>query len=47
VHLVTAGTDRTNLLLRSAPLAVLSAATAFLTYRLLVPRRRGARAASA
>lgn len=46
-HLFTAGTDQANPLLRTAPIAALSAAVAFLTYRLLVPRRRPLRAASA
>lgn len=41
IHLVTAGTDEANPALRLAPIAALALAVGFLTYRLLVPRRRG------
>jgi sulfoxide reductase heme-binding subunit YedZ len=47
VHLFTAGHDQANLGLRLAPLLALSLAVGFLTYRLLVPRRRPARRAPA
>jgi DMSO/TMAO reductase YedYZ heme-binding membrane subunit len=41
IHLFAAGTDHANLGLRLAPLLVLALAVGFLTYRLLMPRRRG------
>lgn len=42
-HLFTAGNDQANLGLRVAPLLALALAVGFLTYRLLMPRRRGPR----
>jgi DMSO/TMAO reductase YedYZ heme-binding membrane subunit len=43
VHLFTAGHDQANLGLRLVPLLALALAVGFLTYRLLVPRRKPAR----
>ena len=46
-HLVTAGTDALHPALRWGPTLAVSAAVFFLTYRLLVPRRRGSVKAAA
>jgi methionine sulfoxide reductase heme-binding subunit len=46
-HLVTAGTDALHPALRWGPTAAVSSAVFFLTYRLLVPRRRSVRASAA
>jgi len=45
-HMVTAGTDASNPLLRWGPIAVVAVAACFLTYRALMPRHAGRRPAA-
>ena len=47
IHLFTAGSDQANLGLRLVPLLALALAAGFVTYRLLMPRRRRRRPSAA